>query len=41
MEDETDGACGNYRGEEKCVQNFGVENWLKETTWKSYTLVGG
>jgi len=28
-------ACGMYRGEERCIQDFGGEIWGKETTGKT------
>jgi hypothetical protein len=29
------GACCTYEGEEKCIQDFGVEMLGKQTTWKT------
>jgi len=34
MKNEMGGACGTYRGEERCMQGFGGESWRKETTLK-------
>jgi len=28
------GACSKYGGEEGCIQGFGGETWVKETTWE-------
>jgi hypothetical protein len=29
------GASSMYEGEESFIQDFGVETWRKETTWKT------
>jgi hypothetical protein len=29
------GACDKCVGHERCIQGFGRETWVKETTWKS------
>jgi hypothetical protein len=34
MEDEMDGACGTYGGDEEYIPGVGGETWWKETTWE-------
>jgi hypothetical protein len=34
-----DGACTTYRGEERCIQDFGGETGGKETIWKSQARI--
>jgi len=29
------GACSAYGGEERCIQGFGGETLMKETTWET------
>jgi len=28
-------ACSTYGGKERCIQCFDVENWGKQSTWKT------
>jgi hypothetical protein len=35
-----DGACGTYRGEEKCIKGFGKKNLREETTWEDVGAEG-
>ena len=34
-------ACSTYGGEERCIQGFGGETWVKETIWENQALMGG
>jgi len=32
----TEGACGTWGRQERCIKNFGWEPWEKYTTWKTW-----
>jgi len=32
---EMGGACSTYGGEDRRIQGFGGESWVKKTTWKA------
>ena len=35
QKNEIGGECGSYERQEKCIQDFGEETWVKETTRKT------
>jgi hypothetical protein len=37
---EMDGACSTYGGEERCIQGLGEETYGKENTWKTLLSMG-